>query len=355
MIGADIQESDIRVDMADGDQVESLIAEISRRAPDGLDGLVPCAGVGAESPNVALIPQVNYFATVALVEGLMPALEMHGGSVLPICSNSATLMPHLTPAPRSNRLEAAEFGDDSKRSGTRPNSLCRPVCVPDYGYRLDMLVLYLILALVFTGVLVLLCEWAHARFPQYRIGNSDGNRLAGRRLNLIANFATVFAMFVIAITVFGDYLIREGPSLWYEPVVFLLVFDFAYYCMHRTLHHPTLMRLLHGVHHRISHPTAVESLYEHPIDTVLAFTLLFACMAVVGPLGVTSFAVASLLYMTIFGLGHANLDLPFKAMAPLNHWARRHDAHHAQRSVNFGSITPVWDRLFNTEAAPTRR
>ena len=205
------------------------------------------------------------------------------------------------------------------------------------------------------GVVVLLCELAHARFPRYRIGDSDGGRLAGRRLNLVVNFATVIAMFAIAVTVFGDFLIREGPSFWYEPVVFLVVFDFAYYCMHRTLHHPKLMRLLHGVHHRISHPTAVESLYEHPIDTVLAFTLLFACMALVGPMGQTSFIVASLLYMVIFGLGHANLDLPSKVMAPLNHWARRHDAHHAQRSVNYGSITPVWDWLFGTAADTVRR
>ena len=114
------------------------------------------------------------------------------------------------------------------------------------------------------------------------------------------------------------------------------------------------MRLLHGIHHRISHPTTVESLYSHPVDTVIAFTLLFACMALVGPMGMTSFVVASLLYTTVFALGHANLHLPVRAMAPLNHWARRHDAHHAQRNVNYGSITPFWDWLFRTAANSIR-
>ena len=94
VIGVDIQQSDLRVDMADPDQVESLITDIARHAPDGLDGLIPCAGVGAENPNRALIPRVNFFATVTLVEGLIPALEKRGGAVLLICSNSATLMPY---------------------------------------------------------------------------------------------------------------------------------------------------------------------------------------------------------------------------------------------------------------------
>ena len=223
------------------------------------------------------------------------------------------------------------------------------------GNGLHMLVVYMLIALVLTGAAVGSCQWAYYRFPGYRIADSNGARIAGRWFNIAVNLAIVAGMFTVALTQFGDFVIREGPSFWYEPIVFLLVFDFAYYCLHRTLHLPVLMRLLHGVHHRIHHPTAAESLYSHPVDTVIAFTLLFACMALVGPLGTTSFVVSSLLYMVIFGLGHANLDLPFRSMAPLNHWARRHDAHHSQRNVNFGSITPVWDRLFGTLPEPAHR
>ena len=93
-IGVDVAESDICADLADAAQFASVVAEINRRAPDGLDGLVPCAGVGAENPRKALIPLVNYFAVVDLVEALMPALERRRGAVVLICSNSATLMPY---------------------------------------------------------------------------------------------------------------------------------------------------------------------------------------------------------------------------------------------------------------------
>ena len=94
VIGVDLRESDIRADLADGEQFASAVAEILRRAPDGLDGLVPCAAAGAENPHKSLIPRVNYFATVELVEALLPALEKRRGAVVLMCSNSATLMPY---------------------------------------------------------------------------------------------------------------------------------------------------------------------------------------------------------------------------------------------------------------------
>ena len=75
VIGVDLRESEISADLYSQDQVESVIAEIFRRAPEGVDGFVPSAGAGAENPNKALIPLVNYFAVVDMVEGLMPALE----------------------------------------------------------------------------------------------------------------------------------------------------------------------------------------------------------------------------------------------------------------------------------------
>lgn len=94
VIGVDLREGDICADLSRQDQVESVIAEVLRRAPAGLDGLAPCAGAGAENPNKALIPLVNYFAVVDMVEGLIPALEKRRGAVVLVCSNSATMTPH---------------------------------------------------------------------------------------------------------------------------------------------------------------------------------------------------------------------------------------------------------------------
>ena len=92
VIGVDLRDSDLSADLSDEVQLKSVVSEVLERAPDGLDGLVPCAGVGPEVPNKAVIAQINYFAVVDLVDALMPALEKRRGSVLLMCSNSATLM-----------------------------------------------------------------------------------------------------------------------------------------------------------------------------------------------------------------------------------------------------------------------
>ena len=53
--------------------------------------------------------------------------------------------------------------------------------------------------------------------------------------------------------------------------------------------------------------------------------------------------VALLLHATTNVLDHANLQLSRRLAWLSNHWASRHDAHHTQVRVNYGSITPLWD------------
>lgn len=65
--------------------------------------------------------------------------------------------------------------------------------------------------------------------------------------------------------------------LWGLVVVFSLIgtlalYDVRYYAMHRTLHRPALMRLIHGVHHRVRYPTAQDSIYVHHAELAAAIT-----------------------------------------------------------------------------------
>jgi len=91
VISIDLRDADITADLSKREDCEAVLAAVLERAPEGLDGFVPCAGVGPEVPNRELIPLVNYFATVTLVNGLMPALERKQGSVVLISSNSSQM------------------------------------------------------------------------------------------------------------------------------------------------------------------------------------------------------------------------------------------------------------------------
>ena len=85
-------------DLATADGRAAAIAAASDGAPDGLAGVVTCAGL-AGSPGRAgsLVASVNYFGTVEVLHGLRPLLGP-GSSAVAISSNSTTVQPAI-PAP----------------------------------------------------------------------------------------------------------------------------------------------------------------------------------------------------------------------------------------------------------------
>lgn len=91
LIVVDIREADINADLSSQEGRDSAIAAIRAEAPDGLDGFIACAGVSGSVPDKTLIPGVNYFGAVNLIEALKPLLALRNGSVVLISSNSAPM------------------------------------------------------------------------------------------------------------------------------------------------------------------------------------------------------------------------------------------------------------------------
>jgi len=89
VIVVDIKNEDIVADLADVDGRLAAIDAVGKRAPDGLDGLITSAGVGAHVADVASIARINYFGTVDVVAGLEPLLVKRQGSIVLISSESA--------------------------------------------------------------------------------------------------------------------------------------------------------------------------------------------------------------------------------------------------------------------------
>lgn len=90
VIVVDIKDADITADLSTREGRQAAVAGVLERAPDGLDGFVACAGVGPYM-NPALIVRINYFGAIEVTEGLRPALEKRGGSVVIVSSNSAPM------------------------------------------------------------------------------------------------------------------------------------------------------------------------------------------------------------------------------------------------------------------------
>lgn len=91
VITIDIKDADIQADLTTPEGRLATAAKVRERAPDGLDGFVPLAGLGGGSAPDLLITRLNYFGTVELVEALRPELAKKSGAVVLLCSNSAPM------------------------------------------------------------------------------------------------------------------------------------------------------------------------------------------------------------------------------------------------------------------------
>ena len=103
----------------------------------------------------------------------------------------------------------------------------------------------------------------------------------------------VLNMFVSVALIFGvsyglyDVLFYErSVPVWVmlvEGLAAILIYDFAYYFLHRyPMHEWKLLRSVHAVHHAARNPRTVDSLLLHPVETIAGLGLLFASLAAVG-------------------------------------------------------------------------
>ena len=205
------------------------------------------------------------------------------------------------------------------------------------------------------ALLMSFLTWAaHSqRYGKYRIRNGI-NRItrAKKAINTQLNNLLSLCIFAAYIYYLGGSTLYAGTPrmavLIGEVLGVLLLYDFMYYCFHRGLHHPRLMRYVHGVHHFVRNPVADESIYVHPAEAIGGLSLLILAIVIVGPVSTTSFLLIFLIHSTANIIVHSNLVFPHPAFRLFNFWAIKHDIHHHTVRDNYASIFPFWDQAFGT-------
>lgn len=108
VIGIDLREGEVTGDLGTPEGRAAAVEQTLDRCNGTLDGLVTAAGLGPPLRG-RLIARVNYFGSLALLEGLRPALAAAGAAqVVQIGSNSSTTTPNLP----GNLIEAFLSGDE---------------------------------------------------------------------------------------------------------------------------------------------------------------------------------------------------------------------------------------------------
>jgi NAD(P)-dependent dehydrogenase (short-subunit alcohol dehydrogenase family) len=113
VIGVDLHDADVTADLGTPEGRQQAMEAVGGLAGGRLDGLVTCAGVaGAPSRPGSQVASVNYFGSIALLEGLRPLLGRSSTpAAVAISSNSTTIQPGI-PAD----LVAACLGGDEQEA-----------------------------------------------------------------------------------------------------------------------------------------------------------------------------------------------------------------------------------------------
>ena len=95
VIGVDLRDVEVEADLSITDGRAEAVRRVAELAPDGVSGVVPCAGIaGLTGVDPALLVSVNYFGAIALVEGLRELMALTGdAAVVLLSSNSVTCQP----------------------------------------------------------------------------------------------------------------------------------------------------------------------------------------------------------------------------------------------------------------------
>jgi len=222
-----------------------------------------------------------------------------------------------------------------------------------------MKVLFVILASYASATLaiaLLLYAYRSEEAQQYLISDDPHRSKSDRELywRVALNSAVSIVLIFTVMYGLGGYLYYDdGAPAWrvaLEAVTVVLIYDFAYYFMHRYLFHEwKILRGVHSVHHAARNPRAIDSLLLHPVETMLGLGLFFGSVALVGGVHIYTLGVLFTIYTGLNIFNHAGIDVPHFPLKTLGVLAAKHDRHHhSMLSGNYASITPLPDILFGT-------
>lgn len=108
IIGIDLRDADICADLSSAAGRADAVQKVLSQCGGVLDGLVLCAGLGAHVEPASKIAEVNYFGAVALLDGLLPALQKGQAPSAVVVSSVASSQLPWDKNPLGAALEAGD-------------------------------------------------------------------------------------------------------------------------------------------------------------------------------------------------------------------------------------------------------
>jgi ring-1,2-phenylacetyl-CoA epoxidase subunit PaaE len=148
-------------------------------------------------------------------------------------------------------------------------------------------------------------------------------------------------------------------GVWYEVlavVTMLLISDTWFYWSHRTMHHPSIYKYVHALHHKSLDVNPYTSTSFHTIEALL-LTFWVLPLVMIMPVSMAALGVMQVLGTLNNLKSHLGYELfpDFFQKAPFNMLvtATNHSLHHTQYNGNYGLFFRFWDIVCDTELNTT--
>lgn len=135
--------------------------------------------------------------------------------------------------------------------------------------------------------------------------------------------------------------------------IFLILYESYYYWLHRWMHHPSIFKIVHRVHHESIEPTVFTSFSFHPLEAVLQFIFIPIAICII-PIHYYALGIVLMILTVSAVINHGGVEI-FPATLirhPIGKWligSTHHDLHHKEFRTNFGLYLTIWDKMMKTE------
>ncbi|MBL9115965.1 MAG: sterol desaturase family protein [Verrucomicrobiaceae bacterium] len=142
------------------------------------------------------------------------------------------------------------------------------------------------------------------------------------------------------------------PWFFVSIGIAIIVHDTWFYWTHRLIHHPSLFKLVHRVHHESNNPTPWAAYAFSPLEAVVQ-ACIFPLLAFTVPMHPLAFFCFMVWQITFNVLGHTGYEyfprwLMRSWIGKIVNTPTNHVQHHERLRGNYGLYFNVWDRLMGT-------
>jgi sterol desaturase/sphingolipid hydroxylase (fatty acid hydroxylase superfamily) len=162
-------------------------------------------------------------------------------------------------------------------------------------------------------------------------------------------FATPFSQYTKAYWKIADFGIVYFVG---SIALMLLVHDTYFYWTHRWMHHKSVFRFVHRVHHLSTNPSPWAAMAFHPLESIVegSVIVLIAFLFPVHPLAIGIFLLIMMIYNVYGHLGYELYPKGF-SRSRIGRWINtsvNHNMHHEHVRGNYGLYFLWWDRWMGT-------